>query len=418
MFLQKPCKIINPVFRFLLGPEIIYRQGKLGIFWFLLRNTSMTSLRRSPRFHSHDERNLHIVSSPMSAHRKQTRTRQSSEGRDNDDTQECLSFKATSNSSQSELANTIDPESSKRRKKMKKGNEQNVSDEDILSQRSKNMDVPNTVATTTMINKNPTTEVILSLPRNRETEVLTRSKNENDRSNKFSYVIGVDEAGRGPLAGPVVAAAILSTTTTIDGICDSKRIHKEHLREEVYHRLISSPGIRYAIAVVDAETIDKVNILQATYQAMKMATSGVIGLDTIRYESKLSIQHKGCYVVRNNHTDKDGKVVSGPLDVSEVYTLIDGNRMPPNFPTEAETIIHGDDREYLIAAASILAKVSRDRLMHEYDKQYPHFLFGQHKGYGTAKHMSFISQYGPLPIHRKTFAPLKHMNFEEKMNEE
>lgn len=243
-----------------------------------------------------------------------------------------------------------------------------------------------------------------TLPRTRELELL-------QENNDISFVMGIDEAGRGPLAGPVVAAAVLSTCTTIDGICDSKKLTKEPVREELFHKLTTSPSIRYAVAVVDAQTIDEINILQATYKAMSMAASGVLGLTTVRYEDALSTKHLGCYVV-NGATNESGDPAKevAPLDPSHVMSLIDGNRMPPALPTEGETMVKGDGREYLIGAASILAKVSRDALMHEYHAAYPHFLLNQHKGYGTAKHMALVHEHGPLPIHRLTFAPLKHMD--------
>ena len=250
-----------------------------------------------------------------------------------------------------------------------------------------------------------------TLPRTREMELLQTRPG-------VSFIVGVDEAGRGPLAGPVVAAAILSSCATVEGICDSKQLAKEEVRDELYQRLVSSANIRYAVAVVDAKTIDEINILQATYEAMRMAASGVLGLESVRYESSLSITHEGNYVV-TGATDENGKSVSGdsPLNPAHVFSLIDGNRMPPSFPSEAEVMIKGDGREYLIGAASILAKVSRDTLMHQYHEQYPHFLLDQHKGYGTAKHMQLVALHGPLPIHRMTFAPLKYIDTGSKENE-
>lgn len=242
-----------------------------------------------------------------------------------------------------------------------------------------------------------------TLPRTRELELFQSLPD-------ISFVMGIDEAGRGPLAGPVVAAAILSTCATVNGVCDSKLLTKEPFRDALYQQILSSPNLRYAVAVVDAKTIDEINILQATYEAMRMAASGALGLDTVKYESSLSTSHVGCYVV-TGATDENGEAISTtePLNAKQVFSLIDGNRLPPKFPTEAETMTKGDGREYLIGAASILAKVSRDALMHEYHAQYPHFLLDQHKGYGTAKHMELIVTHGPLPIHRKTFAPIKHM---------
>lgn len=259
------------------------------------------------------------------------------------------------------------------------------------------------------VKKKKTKKAVETLPRTREQELLL----EDDSA--LSYILGVDEAGRGPLAGPVVAAAVLSTAATVEGICDSKKLTKEEVRDELYRTLTTSPNLRYAVAVVDAKTIDDINILQATYEAMRMAAHGVLGMTNVRYESTISTEHEGCYVVAGA-TDEGGQSINGdapPLDPTKVFALIDGNRLPPKLGMEGETMVKGDGREYLIGAASILAKVSRDSLMHEYHEKYPHYLLNQHKGYGTAKHMDLIFEHGAIPIHRRTFAPLKHMDLDE-----
>ncbi|EED92664.1 predicted protein, partial [Thalassiosira pseudonana CCMP1335] len=183
-------------------------------------------------------------------------------------------------------------------------------------------------------------------------------------------VVGVDEAGRGPLAGPVVAAAAI-VPTNIEGVIDSKKITKEEDRERLYEELVSSPGIRYAVAIVSAQRIDEINILQATLEGMRMAVQGVMDMD------------------------------------SYYFALIDGNKIPKDMPCSSESITKGDGREYSIGAASIIAKVTRDRLMHEYDAKYPEYNLKQHKGYPTVAHMSAVRKHGASLIHRRTFAPLK-----------
>lgn len=188
-------------------------------------------------------------------------------------------------------------------------------------------------------------------------------------------VAGVDEAGRGPLAGPVVAAAAilpprwLETGLPIElaGLNDSKQL-TETEREKYFEFLTTCAEIEFAIAAVDAGVIDKINILQATHRAMNDALA------------KLNPQPQ--------HALVDGR---------PVRTM----RVPQT------AIVKGDARSYSIAAASVLAKVTRDRLMLDYHAQFPAYGFAEHKGYGTAKHLAAIAQHGACPIHRMTFAPLK-----------
>lgn len=180
----------------------------------------------------------------------------------------------------------------------------------------------------------------------------------------FKAVCGVDEAGRGPLAGPVCAAAvILPEGTVIEGLDDSKKL-SEKKREALFDEIISK-AIAYGIAFSDVEEIEEVNILGATYIAM-------------------------CRAV-----DK--------LAVEPDYVLIDGNRYPPMLNIKGETVIKGDSKSMSIAAASILAKVTRDRLMLEFAKQYPEYEFEKHKGYGTKAHIEAIKKYGVTKIHRPSF---------------
>ena len=185
----------------------------------------------------------------------------------------------------------------------------------------------------------------------------------NAKNKGFCSVCGVDEAGRGPLAGPVFAAAvILPENCVIEGLNDSKKISEK--KREALFDIIKEKAVSYCIASVDEKTIDEINILQATFLAMKKAVEG--------------------------------------LDVPADYALIDGNRMPP-IDIEGETVIKGDALSPSIAAASILAKVSRDRFMLELDEKYPQYKFSQHKGYGTKLHYEMLTEYGVSDCHRMSF---------------
>lgn len=180
----------------------------------------------------------------------------------------------------------------------------------------------------------------------------------------FSCICGVDEAGRGPLAGPVCAAAvILPEGAVIEGLDDSKKL-TEKKREKLYD-IIKETAVAYSVAYGTLEEIETVNILEATYLAMNRAIEG--------------------------------------LNVKPDFALIDGNRVPRGIKIPCETIVKGDSRSMSVAAASVLAKVTRDRLMLEYDKKYPKYNFKKHKGYGTKEHTELIKQYGPCEIHRLSF---------------
>ena len=180
----------------------------------------------------------------------------------------------------------------------------------------------------------------------------------------FSCICGVDEAGRGPLAGPVCAAAvILPEGAVIEGLDDSKKL-TEKKREKLYD-IIKETAAAYSVAYGTLEEIETVNILEATYLAMNRAIEG--------------------------------------LNVKPDFALIDGNRVPREIKIPCETIVKGDSKSMSIAAASVLAKVTRDRLMLEYDKKYPEYNFKKHKGYGTKEHTELIKQYGPCEIHRLSF---------------
>ena len=179
----------------------------------------------------------------------------------------------------------------------------------------------------------------------------------------YVNICGVDEAGRGPLAGPVYAAAvILPQGLVIEGLNDSKKL-SEKKRELLYDKVIES-AVVWSVGIATEQEIDEVNILQATYLAMRRAVEG--------------------------------------LALKADYALIDGNRMPP-LDVDGETVIKGDSLSMSIAAASIIAKVTRDRFMLELDKEYPEYLFAKHKGYGTALHYEMIEKHGISPVHRRSF---------------
>lgn len=179
----------------------------------------------------------------------------------------------------------------------------------------------------------------------------------------YSNIAGVDEAGRGPLAGDVYAAAvILPQNLCIEGLNDSKKL-TEKKREELFG-IICEKAIAYSVCAISAQEIDEINILEATYKAMQGAVAR--------------------------------------LHIQPDFVMIDGNRIK-GIELPHKTVIKGDALSASIAAASILAKVSRDRYMQEQAKLYPQYQFEIHKGYGTKSHMRLIAEYGPSPIHRRTF---------------
>ncbi len=179
----------------------------------------------------------------------------------------------------------------------------------------------------------------------------------------YKSVCGVDEAGRGPLAGPVCAAAvILPEGVIIEGVNDSKKL-SEKKRESLFD-VIREQALSYSIAYATVDEIEEINILNATMLAMRRAIDG--------------------------------------LEIKADYAMIDGNKIPP-LDIDSECIVKGDAKSMSIACASILAKVSRDRLLYKYAEEYPMYGFDKHKGYGTKVHREAILKYGPCPYHRKSF---------------
>ncbi len=182
-------------------------------------------------------------------------------------------------------------------------------------------------------------------------------------SNGYTCICGVDEAGRGPLAGPVFAAAVvLRKGQIIDGVNDSKKLSEK--KREILFDKIKEEAWCYSIASVDEKTIDEINILNATFLAMQKAVEG--------------------------------------LKINPDYAMIDGNKTP-DLDITSEAVVKGDANSASIAAASILAKVSRDRYMLEMAEKYPEYQFEKHKGYGTKLHYQMLDEFGPSEIHRQTF---------------
>ncbi len=190
------------------------------------------------------------------------------------------------------------------------------------------------------------------------------------------FIAGVDEAGRGPLAGPVVAAAVaferepLGDGEAFAGLTDSKAL-TEKKREAFFEQLTACPFAHTAFAVIEPDEIDSINILQATWKAMASALSALNRLPDL--------------------------------------ALVDGNPVR-GLPCKSKSIVKGDAKSLSIAAASIIAKVTRDRMMVELDTKHPEYGFAAHKGYGTKRHLEAIRKHGPLDCHRKTFRPISELN--------
>ncbi len=200
------------------------------------------------------------------------------------------------------------------------------------------------------------------------------SHEDHFRSLGHSIICGIDEAGRGPLAGPVCAAAVvLPVDFSCPGINDSKKI-KPAQRDSLYHTLTSNSSVFWASAIIEAAEIDSMNILAATHKAMALAAAEL----QVRFATPLHL------------------------------CLIDGLAVP-RFPLPSHAIVKGDSISLSIAAASIIAKVTRDRIMHSYAQEFPEYGFERHMGYGTKQHLTALTTYGPCRIHRRSFQPVSQL---------
>lgn len=201
----------------------------------------------------------------------------------------------------------------------------------------------------------------------RRLKTLTKLENKARRQG-FKLIAGIDEAGRGPLAGPVVAAAcIIPKEVLIMGIDDSKKLLPRK-RQEIYKQIVNDPRICYSVGLIEPEEIDKINIYQATIQAMLLAIDGLATVPELLF--------------------------------------IDGMQIPhPKIPSQK--IVGGDALSHSIAAASIIAKETRDRIMVEYHAKWPEYGFDMNKGYGTEGHLTALKKHGPCPIHRRSYEPVK-----------
>jgi ribonuclease HII len=200
------------------------------------------------------------------------------------------------------------------------------------------------------------------------------SHEDHFRSLGHSIVCGIDEAGRGPLAGPVCAAAVvLPEKFTCVGLNDSKKI-KSAQRNALYHTLTTNPSVLWGYAIVEAAEIDAINILAATHKAMALAAAEL----QARFATTLNL------------------------------CLIDGLPVP-RFPLPSHAIVKGDSLSLSIAAASIIAKVTRDRIMLSHAQEFPHYGFERHMGYGTKQHLTALTTHGPCRIHRRSFQPVSQL---------
>lgn len=193
-------------------------------------------------------------------------------------------------------------------------------------------------------------------------------ENEKNREG-FRSVAGIDEAGRGPLAGPVSAAAVILPDGFSHPLLDDSKKLTEQRRQSLYDELTNREDVTWALSLGEVDEIDAINILKSTHAAMARAA----------------------------------------LEIKPDFCLIDGLPVP-GFPIPSMAMVKGDSKSYSIAAASIIAKVTRDRLMVEYAEEYPEYGFEKHKGYGTKQHLEALRKHGPCPIHRKSFAPVAQLS--------
>ena len=214
---------------------------------------------------------------------------------------------------------------------------------------------------------------------------LDRSFESRLQDSGYKFIIGVDEAGRGPLAGPVVSAAVMVSGDhkTLPFVNDSKKV-ADTRRKELYDAIINDDTITYAVDVTSSSVIDEVNILQATMRSMTNSINGVL-----------------------EQAEQRRRGAAAAATAKEYHVVIDGNKCPSGLKVTATSVVKGDSKVYSIALASIIAKCHRDKLMVEYDRMYPEYNFQGHKGYPTQAHVLAVHAHGYSPIHRLSFGPLK-----------
>jgi ribonuclease HII len=232
-----------------------------------------------------------------------------------------------------------------------------------------------------------------------KTIIATFEQEEHLLASGYDFVLGIDEAGRGPLAGPVVASvATLKDFSRLDMedkrwnfIRDSKTL-SEKQREAMFDFI--QEYFYVGVGICDHSTIDRMNILEASFLAMKKAIASLNNKFPMTNDKSMS----------NSKSQNSRKII-----------LVDGNKIIPRLSMEQLAIVSGDKLVKSIAAASIIAKVTRDRIICEADKLYPEYGLAKHKGYGTKMHMEALKKYGPCEIHRKTFAPVKDMPWQQRL---
>jgi len=218
----------------------------------------------------------------------------------------------------------------------------------------------------------------------------------------YDFVVGIDEAGRGPLAGPVVAAAATYKNGSLTSMMEVKlpqlklirdsKLLSEKQREELYDFICEHFYV--GVGICDHQTIDRINILEATYLAMKKAVTDLFGkINNQDTRDKIQAKSK----IQNPNLKQNVRNI----------ILVDGNKIIPNLSMEQKAIVGGDKIVKSISAASIIAKVTRDRIMRQMHEKYPQYNFEKHKGYGTKTHMEMLEAHGPCEIHRRSFAPVK-----------
>ena len=252
--------------------------------------------------------------------------------------------------------------------------------------------------------------------------IATFEQEDNLLASGYDFVLGVDEAGRGPLAGPVVAAVCMLKPETVQAlrarsngllepevankrwnfIRDSKTL-SEKQREAMFDFIREHFFI--GVGICDHHTIDRMNVLEASFLAMKKAIAAL----NFKFPTYLPVDDVSNAESQPEADPPGTEIPNSRFKNAKKIILVDGNKVIPNFSMEQLAIVSGDKLVKSIAAASIVAKVRRDRIIREADKLYPEYGFAKHKGYGTKLHLDALKKYGPCEIHRKTFAPVKDL---------